>query len=123
MNQLIQSLLARGLVSEEQIKEARIKQVGAKKSLQELLVDMGFLSEADLLGVAAEALRMPVVTLEKDSIDPLAAQSVPYELAKRFGVFPVRREGDTLFLAMSLGFFKGLDRIDLKAPPGRPQRH
>ncbi len=121
MNQLIQSLLARGVISEEQIREARIKQLGAKVALQELLVEMGFLSEEDLLGVAAEVLRMPAVDLDKGSIDPEAAKTISYELVKRFGVFPVRREGDTLFLAMSdptdivaLDFLRGATGLTLK---------
>jgi len=89
------------LITEEQLKDAQIKQLGAKKPLQELLVEMGFINEADLLRVTSEIFKMPVFGLQAEAIDASAVKVLPYEVAKRYGVFPVKKKDNTLVVAMS----------------------
>ncbi len=78
-----------------------MKQIGAKKPVHELLVDMGFLKEEDLLKTASRIYKMPLSDLGQETIDPEALRLLTREIAKRYGVFPVRREEDVLVLAMS----------------------
>ena len=101
MSILIAALLKESLISEEQLNDAKAKHVGAKKPLQELLVEMGFIKEEDLIRVSAKVFNMPILDLDKETIEPSATELISYELAKRYGVFPVRREQDTIILAMS----------------------
>ncbi|MDD3374146.1 MAG: ATPase, T2SS/T4P/T4SS family [Candidatus Omnitrophica bacterium] len=100
MSKLLDTLVEKGLVTREQIQDAKIKQVGAKKSISELLVDMNFIKEDDLINVASEVFGLPVCILAKEEIDQEALKKLPYEKAKRYGVFPVRIEDGKLLLAM-----------------------
>lgn len=101
MSLLTEKLIAGNLITSQQLSDARDKQLGAKKSLPDLLIEMGFVKEEDLLGVASEVFRLPVVDLEKEEIDPLAVRIVPFEIAKRYCIFAFRRLADTLILATS----------------------
>jgi type IV pilus assembly protein PilB len=101
MSKLIETLVKERLISEEQLIDAKDKQLGAKKPLHELLVDMGFLSEEDLIKVASRTFNMPVVDLASEVNDPALIKLIPYETAKRYGVFPVRIERQVLVIATS----------------------
>jgi type IV pilus assembly protein PilB len=101
MASLFDTLIAEGLITAEQLSDARTKQVGAKKSLHELLVEMGFIKEEALLKAASKVYSMPLSDLGKESIDPDIVHILPYEVAERHGVFPVRREEGVIVVAMS----------------------
>ncbi|MCK9594484.1 MAG: Flp pilus assembly complex ATPase component TadA [Candidatus Omnitrophica bacterium] len=101
MTVLIDELIREGLITAEQLNDARIKRIGAKKPLQELLVEMGFIAEEQLVSASSKIFNMPVTQLSKETIDPSAVRLVPYELAMRYGILPLRKEGDALVLAMS----------------------
>lgn len=101
MATLFDTLIKEHLVTAEQLNDAREKQVGAKRPLHELLVSMGFVTEQDLLETASRVYHMPMSDLRKETVEQEAIGLVPYEVAERHGVFPVRREGDALILAMS----------------------
>ena len=100
MSKLLDTLAEKGLVTRDQIQDAKMKQIGAKKSVPELLVDMDFIKEEDLINVASEVFGLPVCILAKEVIDQEVLKKIPYEKAKRYGVFPVRIEDEKLLLAM-----------------------
>lgn len=108
MNILIDELIKQGVISEEQFREAKVKQIGAKKPLQDLLVDMGFVSEDNLIQAAARVFNMPVFNLAEEVIDKQVTKLITYEMAKRYGVLVVRKENDAVILAMS-------DPVDIEA--------
>lgn len=99
MKQLVQTLINNRLITEEQFKEAKIKQIGAKKPIHELFVEMGFLSEEDLMKVASEVSNMPITDLNNEEINPSAVKLISYEIAKRYGVLPLRKDGNVLVIA------------------------
>jgi len=101
MQALAEALIKEGLITFQQLEEAEYKQMGAKRPLQELLVEMGFVKEEDLMRVSAQVFNMPVLDLSKETIEPAMTKMISYEIAKRCGVFPVRKEGNALILAMS----------------------
>lgn len=101
MAALIGALIKQGLITGEQLKEAEEKQIGAKRPLQELLVEMGFISEEDLATVFSRVFNMPVSDLNQENVDESLTKIIPYEIARRYGVFPVRKESGALLLAMS----------------------
>ncbi|MDP8299624.1 MAG: ATPase, T2SS/T4P/T4SS family [Candidatus Tantalella remota] len=98
---LIDKLIAENLITQEQLSDAKDKQVGAKKPVIDLLVDMGFLKEEELMRVSSEVFGMPVKKLENEQIDPAAVKLVPYETAKRHGVLPLRQDDGKLVIATS----------------------
>ena len=96
-------------------------QIGAKKPIQDLLVEMGFIKEEDLMRVSSILFRMPISNLKEESIEPSVIKMIPHEVAKRYGVFPVRIKDNTLILAMSdpvdvvaLDNIRSITNIDVK---------
>ncbi len=101
MSRLTDALILKGLLTEEQLKDAQAKQLGAKKAIQELLVEMGFVKDEAITKILSEILKMPVVDLNKETKDETMVPLIPFEVLKRYNVFPVRKENDRLILAMS----------------------
>jgi len=101
MQSLLDTLLNKKLITREQLEDAKSKQLCEKKPLHCVLVDMGFISEEDLIDVASKVFNLPVFNFdtESDSIDPEAAKLISYEKLKYYGVFPIRIEGKKLLLA------------------------
>ncbi|MDD5194565.1 MAG: type II/IV secretion system protein [Candidatus Omnitrophica bacterium] len=101
MKKLIDVLTEEGLITEEQLREAKEKQAGAQRPLLELLVEMGFLKEEDLVKVSSKMFGMPIVPLDTETIDPKAIEMISYEIVRRYGVLPLRIEGEALVIATS----------------------
>ena len=101
MATLIDALIKENLLTMDQLNDAKDKQIGEKKPVQDILVDMGFLQEEDLMRVSSKVFGMPVVDLSKETVDAAVTKMIPYETAKKYGVAPLRREGNDLLLAMS----------------------
>ena len=101
MSILIDALLRENLINREQLNDAKDKQMGAKKPIQELLVEMGFVKEEDLIRISSKVFNTPILNLDEENIDSSVIKLISYETAKRYGVFPVRQEGDALILAMT----------------------
>jgi len=100
-NAFLNVLLRENLITEKQLSDAKDKQIGAKKPIQELLVEMGFIKEEDLIKISSKVFDMPVLELGKEEIDSSTTKLISYDVAKRYGVFPMRKEKDALLLAMS----------------------
>ncbi len=101
MATLFNALLSEQLITQEQLGDAKDKQLGAKRPVQELLVDMGFITEEKLVEVSSRVFDMPPLDLDNEKIDPSLIELIPCEAVKRYGVFPVKRSADVLVLAMS----------------------
>ncbi|OQA91090.1 MAG: Type II secretion system protein E [Elusimicrobia bacterium ADurb.Bin231] len=97
----IKYLRSKGLVTAEQIEDARDRAVGAKKPVHDLLVEMDFISEEDFLKAAVEYYQMPVTSLDEEQIDPSCVNFLSYDRAKKYGVFPFRMEDGKLLIAMT----------------------
>lgn len=100
MSQLINALLDKKLINAEQLQDARNKQLGAKKPLHELLVEMGFLKEEALIKVASDVFKLPIIHIENETIDVSVLELLPYDRAKLYGAFPLRKEKGEILIAM-----------------------
>lgn len=101
MSKLVDILLEKSLITSQELKDAKDKQKGAKKPLHELLVEMGFLQERELILAASTAFNLGVVDLDKEKIDSSVQDILSYDQVKRYGVLPLRKEDSKLILAMS----------------------
>lgn len=100
MSRLTEALLQSELISPQQLAIAEANKKTSVKSLPELLVELGFVREEDLLRVLADAFNLELLPLNDETIDSSVTYSVPPETARQYCVFPVRKENDTLLLAM-----------------------
>ncbi|MBU1087691.1 MAG: Flp pilus assembly complex ATPase component TadA [Candidatus Omnitrophica bacterium] len=94
-------LVEKNLINNEQLREARQRQQGAKLPIQDVIVEMGFVSEKDMLEVLSNVFQMPIVDLKGENIDANVVNLISYDIAKRYGVFPLRNEPENVVLAMS----------------------
>lgn len=92
--------LEAGLITEEQLQHVLTVQKETKKPLGSLLIDYGFISEPQLIELLGKHLDIPHVNLSRVEIDPAVATSIPLDLARRYRVIPIKKEGKRLTLAM-----------------------
>jgi type IV pilus assembly protein PilB len=94
-------LVAEGLITAEQLRQALADQKGKADKLGSVLVRQGSISEEQLIGFLSRQYGIPSITLINLDVDPETLRLVPAHIAKKYDVLPVKRIGGTLTLAMS----------------------
>jgi type IV pilus assembly protein PilB len=98
--ELGEALVAKGVISAEQLAEARDVQRSAPGDIGRIIVDLGFADEKAVTEVRAETLGLPFVNLSTQRIDASAVNSVPEHIAKRHKVIPIAKNGNKLIVAV-----------------------
>ncbi len=101
--QLGQLLLARGVVTEEQIARALAEQrdKGHRQLLGELLVEMGYCTENQIASALAEAYGVPYAQISPKICDAKAVETLPREFLEAHIVLPLFKVHDVLTVAVS----------------------
>jgi type IV pilus assembly protein PilB len=101
--QLGQLLLARGVVTQEQIDKALAEQrdKGHRKLLGELLIEMGYCTENQIASALAEAYGVPYAQVSPKICDPKIVEILPREFLEAHVVLPLFRVHNTLTVAVS----------------------
>jgi type IV pilus assembly protein PilB len=94
-------LVAEGLITADQLRQALGEQKGKADKLGSILVRQGSLSEEQLIGFLSRQYGIPSITLANLDVDSETLRLVPAHIAKKYDVLPVKRIGGTLTLAMS----------------------
>jgi type IV pilus assembly protein PilB len=94
-------LVAEGLITSEQLRQALVDQKGKTDKLGTILVRLGFITEEQLIGFLSRQYGIPSITLSNLEIDAETLRLVPAHIAKKYEVVPVKRIGGTLTLAMA----------------------
>jgi len=95
-----QLLVERGLISEEDLKNALALQQERRDKLGRILVDLGYVAEREVLNVLSEQLKVPLFTGEYPAV-PLEAAALPYRFLRAFHAIPVHIEENVLSLVMA----------------------
>lgn len=93
-------LLQTGQITKEQLEEALAEQKRSKERLGAVLVKKGYITEQRLIETLEFQLGIPHVILSKRRIDPDVLALVPENIAKKYRVFPVEKQGKRLVLAV-----------------------
>jgi len=101
--QLGQLLLARGVVTAEQIEKAlnEQKEKGHHKLLGELLVEMNYCSENQIASALAQGYGVPYAQVSPKICDPKAIEILPREFLEEHIVLPLFKVYDVLTVAVS----------------------
>jgi type IV pilus assembly protein PilB len=96
-----QRLLEEGFLTEDQLSLAlrEMERLGGR--LGEILTNLGFITQDVLQAFLAQQTASEVVELADIYIEPAVLELVPYEVAKRLHVLPLKREGHRLTVAMA----------------------
>ena len=92
-----------GYVTSDQLEVALAEQRRSDnaKRIGEILIGMRFLSEPALLQVLSRQLDTPIIDLSQEPPEADALPIVPSEFALRHNLLPIRRNDDTLVVAMA----------------------
>ena len=101
MNELGQKLVQAGVIDAATLEKLVRQQRAHGGSLNQNLVRLGVLSEQDLTRALAQVYRVQGVDLAGTTIDTAAIKLVPHEIATKFQVLPIARDGRRLKLAMA----------------------
>ncbi len=98
-----QILLARGVVTAEQVERALTEQreKGHHKLLGELLVEMSYCTENQIASALAEAYGVPYAQVSPKICDPKALEILPREFLREHIVLPLFKVYDVLTVAVS----------------------
>src|SRR5882762_7118115 len=94
-------LVAEGLITDVQLRQALTDQKGKTDKLGTILVGLGFITEEQLIGFLSRQYGIPSITLGNLDIDAETLRLVPPHIARKYEVLPVKRIGGTLTLAMA----------------------
>lgn len=94
-------LVGAGLITTEQLNHALQAQKQTKNRLGQELIEEGVITEQQMIDVLQMQLGIEFVDLSTTVPDAQLAELLPRNIAKKYGVTPVRLHGNTLYLAMS----------------------
>jgi len=96
-----QQLLTAGILHSQQLEEALRRQGDMGLKLGETLIQLGFVTEEQLLPFIAKRLNIPAVRLRDGMVDPLTVQRIPRKIAEQLEVLALFKVRDTLCVAMA----------------------
>ena len=93
-------LNARGLLSEDDLKNALALQQERRDKLGRILIDLGYVAERDIVNVLSEQLKIPIYTGEYPAV-PVEQSKLPYRFLRNVHVLPVHVENGILTVVMA----------------------
>ncbi|MCK9418347.1 MAG: Flp pilus assembly complex ATPase component TadA [Nitrospirae bacterium] len=94
-------IVAKGLVTQEQINEILLRPDGREKRIGERLLDEGLITEVVLAQALAEQRDLRYADLTDYRVTPKFFETIPVELMQRYQFIPMEDADETLTVAMS----------------------
>lgn len=91
-------LLDAGIATEEQLEEAFDESQRMNRTFVNILFNFDIITEDDLLKLIAENLGTEVFIFKNKELDMNLVNTVPADMARFYGVIPVKEEGEVLWL-------------------------
>lgn len=98
---LTEILLSNKLISEDKLKTAINLQKEKGGRLSDILVELKFLTEKDILSVLSESLGFSSIDLSKLEIDPEIIRILPANIARHYQIIPLLKKENLLTVAMA----------------------
>lgn len=99
-NPLIDLVVSNGMIDQQQADDLQEAHKETGQPIRKLLIDNGYISEDDLLGMMASYQGCDVVDLSVMALDPDVIQSIPASVARMYNVLPVHATTGTVTLAV-----------------------
>lgn len=94
-------LLRGGFVTAEQISKAHARQKTSGHRLGYNLIELGYVEPQTITTLLERQFGIDGIDLAEVEIDPSALKLIPPEIARKYEVFPVSRDGSMIVLAMT----------------------
>ncbi len=96
-------LVAKGLVSKDQVEIALTEQKRSNQHLGKILVRLGFVTEGVIRDVVGGSLGQASIDISKVVVDSEVVRLIPRDVARRFNVLAVSLEEDKKLLTVAMG--------------------
>ena len=94
-------LVREGLIDTEQLARALQEQKGSNDKLGGILVKLNFVTEDKLIAFLSRQYGIQSITLSQLDVDPEVLKLVPEQIARKYEVLPIQRQGNQITLAMA----------------------
>ena len=101
-------LIEEGLISEDQLKEALVEHKRAGLKLGEYLIQKGVVRESQIIDMLSRQLKIEKYDPSKYPVDNSLANILPYSIAQKYNVAPIKKKGFLLKVAT-------VDPMDIEA--------
>src|ERR1700694_1191786 len=91
-------LVSHGIITEDQVIQALDYQRAQSCRTGEALINLGFCTERHVARALAEQNHLPFIDLEETPPTPQALRLLSKEMAREYGVIPVRLDGNRLLV-------------------------
>ena len=98
---LLELLVKENLLTTDQAQKAMVEQRKTNERLGSVLKRLGYMSDEDLLDFLSRKYGIPVINLQRVEVTEEIIKMVKKEIVQKYQVFPVRKVGNTLTLALS----------------------
>ncbi len=99
---MVQFLIEKGYLKQEQFEEAKkVQQQTGQTDISKVLVTLNMVGEREVLQAKAQEQGFAFADLDRITIESSATNVVPERLVKSHSAMPVKRDGQTLYVAMS----------------------
>ncbi len=100
-DRLVEILIKNKLITQEQLNKALEEQNRKGGTLSEVIINLKFIKESDLISVLSEGLSFPLIDLKRFKLDPEIVKLIPRDVASRYGIIAISKLGDIITLAMA----------------------
>ena len=100
-DRLTEILINNKLITAEHLAQAVKVQATKGGKLSDILVELKFVEESELIVTLSEGLGLPLIDLKRFKIDLDIAKIIPIDIARLYQIIPLSRMGDTITLAMA----------------------
>jgi len=98
---LTELLINNKLITQELLNKAIEVQKEKGGRLSDIIVDLKYIKETELISTLSEGLGFPLIDLRRFKIDPEIAKIIPVDVARHYQIIPVSKMGNTVTLAMA----------------------
>ncbi|MBU4306094.1 MAG: Flp pilus assembly complex ATPase component TadA, partial [Candidatus Omnitrophica bacterium] len=96
-----QLLVKKGIITEEQLNNALIRQKKSNLRIGEELVRGGILNEEKMLLTLAEAMNLPFIKIRSTNIDPQIIDKIPARFVTHYNFMPLFEKEEVLHIAIN----------------------
>jgi len=100
LDNLGEMLFREGLITHAQLEESLKRQNETKKSLGQILVEIGAITESVKMSFLRKKLGYDFISLENKKVDPVCFTYIPKSFAQKYHLVPAKLEKRTLVIAM-----------------------
>lgn len=100
-DRLTELLIQNNLITQEQLNQALEVQKSKGGKLSDILVELNFVKEQELISAVSQGLGFPLIDLKRFKIDPEIAKVIPVNVSRHYQIIPISLIADTITLAMA----------------------